>query len=77
MNIQYALDNRKRVCGCCSKPILKGDLYVDETIIIDGWNNTRKFFSHIQCLILKLINLKEKAKKELININYVINRYVE
>ena len=76
MIIEYARDNRNRVCACCDKKIVKGDLYVRDEEVIDGWNNTRMFFAHIQCLILKLINLKEKAEKELKKIQFEITRHV-
>lgn len=77
MIISYAKDNRERVCACCGKAIIKGDLYINDIEVIDGWNNTRKFFAHTQCFIDKLIALKEKAEKQVEDIKKASKKKID
>jgi hypothetical protein len=80
MIIQYKQTNHKTYCAVCKKNIAKGKIIIKYDEVIDGWNNTRVFYAHIRCLILKLLNIKsklEKAKKALPKDIWEINRYIK
>jgi len=86
MIIEIVKDSNKRYCACCRKRINKGDIIVKYDAVVDSWNNTRKWFSHIDCVIDKLNKAKkqyadaykkaEEAKKKIMNINFNIPRYM-
>ena len=71
-------ENIKRVCACCNKKIKKKEIYCHFDAIIDGYNNTRKFFAHSKCLIERLKYFENLCKKSLENIpdvKYNVERY--
>ena len=78
MIVEIVRDSSKRYCAVCKKRILKGKAILKYESVIDGFGNTRMFFSHLDCIIRKLQATKKKVDAELKRIpkiSYKIERY--
>ena len=77
MIIELVKDSKVRYCAICKKQISKGDPIIKYDEIIDVYKNTRKCFTHIDCMINKLKVCKkefEKEKKKIPKLSFKIER---
>jgi len=69
MRIEYVKDTRERHCSICKKRINKWEIIAKYEYVIDLFKNTRMWFVHVDCLIKKLGDAKEKIKSVHVDID--------
>lgn len=65
MEITVIKDNNKRFCSVCRRRIRKSEIIVRYDYLIDEWKNSRKWFSHISCLVKRLQSIETEIKQRL------------
>lgn len=63
MIVEFTKDIRKRKCSICSRNIKKGSIIAKQEI--GNFYDKSLYFYHVDCLIKKLLNSKEKLQKEM------------